>query len=632
MIIRMAKVEIIGPKQELLPVLDLLHGRGVFQPDPQLLARLQTDCPEPPRALVLSNGEVRERSFFQNLLERLTALMELLPDRAGRTSALQPLPVMDVLDAMVDRHLVEAGELSKALADGRKTLADHQRDLAFWQVLEPLLAELPARTNLALFGVTIRDAAQLESLKQLLQQRTGGACHISRAVTEDGSLVGLIATDQETAGTLRSALDEKHVPELPLPEDLAGLTLPQRIVALASRVDEQETRCRELEDRISDLARRWLPIYRRARAWLEERLALYRATATACTTRLCFVIQGWTATDEVAGLRADLERDFGGRVVIEQKEILEEDLDQVPVQLRNPGYFAPFEIFSRLLPLPKYSSYDPTPFIGLFFPVLFGMILGDLGYGLILLPLAFFLARHFPPHSLASDLGKVLGVAAGYTLLFGLLFGEFFGDLGETWLGLHPLWIDRGKAIVPMIIFTLTIGVAHVLLGILLGAWANLRRHQPRQALFKLAMLLSVLLLVLALLSWLQPQSWLATGPLLAGVGLLLPILIAAEGLLAPLELLKTLGNIISYVRIMAIGLCSVLLAVVANRLGGMTGDVLAGVLVAGILHGFNLLLGVFAPTVHALRLHYVEFFSKFLDLGGRRFEPWHKPPHNDRP
>ena len=71
MIIRMAKVEIIGPKQELLPALDLLHGRGVFQPDPQLLERLQSNCHEPPQALVLSNGDMRERSFFQDLLERL---------------------------------------------------------------------------------------------------------------------------------------------------------------------------------------------------------------------------------------------------------------------------------------------------------------------------------------------------------------------------------------------------------------------------------------------------------------------------------------------------------------------------------------------------------------------------------
>jgi V/A-type H+-transporting ATPase subunit I len=77
----------------------------------------------------------------------------------------------------------------------------------------------------------------------------------------------------------------------------------------------------------------------------------------------------------------------------------------------------------------------------------------------------------------------------------------------------------------------------------------------------------------------------------------------------------------------MAIGLSSVLLAYVANRLGGMTGDVVLGILVAGLLHSFNLLLGVFAPTVHVLRLHYVEFFSKFLELGGRRFQPLGKKP-----
>jgi V/A-type H+-transporting ATPase subunit I len=245
---------------------------------------------------------------------------------------------------------------------------------------------------------------------------------------------------------------------------------------------------------------------------------------------------------------------------------------------------------------------------------------------MILLLLAFFLARHFPSGTLFSNIGKVLGISALYTLVFGVLYGEFFGDLGETWLNLHPVWFDRGKAVVPMIVFSLTVGVAHILLGMTLGALAELRRHQPRKALLKLAMLVAVILAVLALVGWFYPQSWLSTGPLLIGIGILMPVLIAAEGLLAPLELLKTMGNIISYVRIMAIGFCSILLAVVANRLGGMTGDIMVGILVAGILHAFNLLLGVFAPTVHSLRLHYVEFFSKFLDLGGRRFEPWQKP------
>ncbi len=627
MIIHMAKVEIVGPKQDLLATLDLLHNRGIFQPDPQLLERVELADDDRPQALVLDEHDLRERSFFQGLYDRVADLLALLPETPGTISPLQPLPVMDLLDELVDQHLASTRELTHILTDCRAAIEELQHDLTFWRTLEPLLGDLPDDSSLEFLGITIRDAQQLKALEALLQKRTLGRCHISSATTPDGSLIGLIATDREIAASLHQALTDERVPEMALPDELASLPLPQRIAALHQRMLEHKASCDKSETQLLEFSRRWRPTYRRARNWLEERLTLYRATATAYTTRLCFIIQGWMEQAEVASLQADLNRAFAGRVVLEQQLILEEDLDQVPVMLRNPGYFAPFEILSRLLPLPKYSSYDPTPLIGLFFPVFFGMILGDIGYGLILLLLAVFLAKYFPAQSLPSDIGKVLGVAALYTLLFGFLYGEFFGDLGETWLGLHPLWFDRGKGILPMTIFALTVGVVHILLGMTLGALSDLRRHQPRQALIKLATLVAVLLLVLAVVGWFYPQSWLETGPLLIGVGILMPVLIAAEGLLAPLELLKTMGNIISYVRIMAIGFSSVLLAVVANKLGGMAGNVMVGILVAGLLHAFNLLLGVFAPSVHSLRLHYVEFFSKFLDLGGRRFEPWRKHP-----
>jgi V/A-type H+-transporting ATPase subunit I len=105
-------------------------------------------------------------------------------------------------------------------------------------------------------------------------------------------------------------------------------------------------------------------------------------------------------------------------------------------------------------------------------------------------------------------------------------------------------------------------------------------------------------------------------------MAVLSPALLVVGGLLAPFELIRHLGNIVSYARLMAVGLASVLLAYVANRLAGAVGSLWIGVTAAVLLHIFNIVLGVFAPTVHALRLHYVEFFSKFLETGGRPYRP----------
>lgn len=625
MIIKMAKVEIIGPKQHLMAVLEVLRGKGVFHPESDIHGFVPFTAEHRVRELLLDEAAVGEKLFFLRLREQIGELLNCLPDLQVRTSYLQPLPIVDVIGELVKKHLAKCRDLARRHDALQEQIDEIVRQLEFWQALEPLLPAHAEGSSLAFFGVRIRDPAYVEMLRTLLEERSAGRCQLSTAQAADGSRVGLLVAEPSMEKMLRRLLADEQVPELSLPDDMAHLPFWQRSAVLRERVAGLKEQVAQLSAEQETFARHWLPIYRQFLVWLDERISLYQATAAAYETRQCFFIHGWMVEGETAALQTLLGREFSGQVVLRLLEVQLEDLDRVPVMLKNPFYFRPFELFARLLPLPRYSSYDPTPFLGLFFPLLFGMILGDIGYGVLLGLVAGMILLRYPHKRDLCDGARILGVSAASTILFGVIYGEFFGSLGARLFNLHPLWLERSEAIVPMICFAIGVGVAHVLFGLVLGIVAAMRRGKRREALVKFVTLLLLGLWSLWGASLLLPEPWRLTLPLILSLVVLVPALIVAGGLLAPLELLKSFGNIISYVRIMAIGLSSVLLAKVANQLGGMSGDFVAGVLVAGILHFFNLVLGVFAPTVHSLRLHYVEFFSKFLEFGGREFRPLKK-------
>jgi len=147
-------------------------------------------------------------------------------------------------------------------------------------------------------------------------------------------------------------------------------------------------------------------------------------------------------------------------------------------------------------------------------------------------------------------------------------------------------------------------------------------RGHPRLAIGRGLSAVMILLILLSILAALEvlPRSLLT--PAVIALLVSFPVLVVVEGLVAPVELLSTIGHVLSYARIMALGTASVMLAVVANRMAGAMGSVVVGVLFALLFHLVNFGLGLFSPTIHALRLHYVEFFGTFYSPGGVRYQP----------
>jgi len=389
----------------------------------------------------------------------------------------------------------------------------------------------------------------------------------------------------------------------------------ERLRAIPGEIDE-------LEGERARLAALHAPELLRARQAIHDRLRELEALPLSALTAHAFVLEGWIPAELLSRLQRRLREALGETVVA--CEVAREDwsAEEAPVALANPRLFRPFEALVRMLPLPRYGSIDPTPFVAVFFPMLFGLTLGDVGYGALMAALALVLHRRSRPGTTPRSASEIAGACAAFTIVFGFLYGELFGDLGRRALRLRPLLLDREEAIVPFLGLAVALGLVHILLGLSLGVIAA-RHHDRRQALGRGVTAVMLLLIVATLLAATDVLPHRFFTPAVVLLLVLFPVLIAAEGIIAPIELLATLGNVLSYARVMALGTASVMLAVVANRMVGAMGSAVVGVLLALLFHLVNFALGLFSPAIHALRLHYVEFFGKFYSPGGVEYHPF---------
>lgn len=336
------------------------------------------------------------------------------------------------------------------------------------------------------------------------------------------------------------------------------------------------------------------------------------------TSATAFVLYGWVPSSSLSTLGPSLEEKLNGAVCVEEFE----DRSGAPVALDNPGPVTPFEFFMNLYSLPRYTELDPTFLMFLTFPLFFGFILGDIGYGITTL-IVFAAMRRMLKGSGIRRLLSVLMLSSLATIAFGCVFGEFFGvEIVE-----HPI-LNRVHDITTVLLVAVAIGAVHINIGILAGFYNVMKQHSLRHAILEKGAWF-VLELGAALLAA-DALGFAAIGPIPGAALLILSIamLYKGEGVKGLIEIPALLSNILSYARLFAVGLASVELALIINEFAGSfiaQGGVYIAVAVALLLggHGLNILLGILGGFLHSLRLHYVEFFTKFFEGGGKRYAPF---------
>ncbi|HUW86367.1 MAG TPA: V-type ATPase 116kDa subunit family protein, partial [Methanoregula sp.] len=452
---------------------------------------------------------------------------------------------------------------------------------------------------------------------------------------DDTTIAAVIVFNKRYSEGVHSLIFSQNVNEVRLPSEFLGKPFNEILQLISLKRTKSIGEMAAIDEKLANLATEWYQELAVLKKVLEDRNEEAGVFGKFGQTEYTFVILGWIPKKYLQRTKEALKDAFGNRVFLNELEVSPENMDEAPTFYDNPAIIKPFEFLLQVVNAPKYREIDPSPLLAIFFPFFFGLMVGDIAYGIIILVFAQIVKNRYKMELWLQHLMNILIISSIPTIFFGFLFGEFFGDFGEIMGWIHPITIagitwNRVEAIVPMLILAIAIGVFHIFLGLSLGILNAIAKKSKKHVMEKAGMIIVIsgLLLVVGGAAKIVPEIFLQLGVVMMVIAV--PLIIYGGGFFGLFEIMSTVGNILSYARIMAIGMASVILALVANKLGGMMEVAVLGFLIAALLHILNIVLAMFSPFLHSFRLHVVEFNSKFFEGGGKMYKPFRREKEDE--
>ena len=399
--------------------------------------------------------------------------------------------------------------------------------------------------------------------------------------------------------------------------------------ALAENLAALEKERQEIEQRIAGLGGK-----REALLEASDRAAIAlrreEAKSRLVGTDKVFLLEGWLPADRCAALEKALEP---FTCAIETREPTEDEYPQVPVQLKNNKLTRPLNMVTEMYSLPAYGTLDPNPLMAPFFILFYGIMMADMGYGLLMMIASVIISKKYRPKGTSGELFSLLGLCGISTFIMGALTGGFFGDFLTQLVAIVspgtvfalPKLFDPLDDLTMILIGSMALGMVQIVTGMAISLIEKCKRKKFLDAFFE-EITWWIVFVGIALLALGKGAAVLYVGCALVLLG---PIVQGKgwgrlTGVFGSLynHVTGYFGDILSYTRLMALMLAGSVIAQVFNMLAAMPGNVIAFIIISMLGNAMNFGLNLLGCYVHDLRLQCLEFFNKFYVDGGKPFRP----------